>query len=178
MKSRVASFLMAFLILLSVSACKGESLDSSSVPTEPEDMGVPASSIFADDSLLENDNRLSSDDPIYYAITTIEQAMHESYDPDNISFTISGDETRITISAWFDSVSYGANLALQEGGMWMDEWDDLVSHMKNYCTGIKEKVSKWGFSDTSIVVNILNDLDHEKILLSILDGEVIYDCTK
>ena len=57
----------------------------------------------------------------------------------------------------------------------ISSWDYMVDSQKTLCNSIVEQAEDIGFENYYVMLNVMNDLDHSKTLLSILNGVVIYD---
>lgn len=143
----------------SVSSTPADSISAASVDNN-EDSSIPADTVQIGMDVVMNILRLS---------------LSDSY---GTNYTIEGDESGITLSIWQDNIAMGVAAIAQGNTDLRENWDAMSISLQEMCRGVKESVAELGFPDTPVMVNLLNDLDHEKTLLSILDGEVIYDCTK
>lgn len=168
--SNVSSEPQSSSAVSSVPSVPADSIPADSAPTD----SVPANSannIEADSSVPESNTQISMD----VVIGILKMSLSDAY---GANYTIEGDETGITISIWQDNVAMGAAFIAQGNAELIESWNEMKSSLQVLCQGVKESVAELGFQDTPILINLLNDLDHEKMLLSILDGEVIYDCTQ
>lgn len=93
------------------------------------------------------------------------------------TYTLEGDEDGVTLSIWTDGLALGAAFAAQGNEEMLANWKELRDSMIQLCTSVQESIAEMGYSDTPVMVNVLNDQDKSKTLLSILNGVVIYDCT-
>lgn len=92
------------------------------------------------------------------------------------TYTLEGDEDGVTLSIWTDGLALGAAFAAQGNEEMLANWKELRDSMIQLCTSVQESIAEMGYSDTPVMVNVLNDQDKSKTLLSILNGVVIYDC--
>ena len=69
----------------------------------------------------------------------------------------------------------GALLASQGNEQCKSAWDEMVENIKGLCDSICEFVDTLGLDDVYVVVNILNDGNTENVLLTVMEGSVIYD---
>ena len=127
------------------------------VATEPSETTVAAAT--------------SSSEEIDNAVTMIESILKEHYD----NYTISHEDNIITISIWQDGIAMGALLASQGNEQCKSAWDEMVENIKGLCTSVCEFVDTLGLDDVYVVVNILNDGNTENVLLTVMEGSVIYD---
>ena len=57
----------------------------------------------------------------------------------------------------------------------LDLWVDFQDLFIELYNGHRDTLDKLGFEDADLLLNVVNDLNHDNILLSIAFGEVIYD---
>jgi len=113
--------------------------------------------------------------PLSELTTLVETVISENYP----HYTIAFDESTstITLKVWFDGLA--AELALiqasggdSNNGDWVTAKNGTIS-MANSIDGVLKAANR---SDVHFAINVLNDMDTSKTLLSILDGTIIYDC--
>lgn len=85
------------------------------------------------------------------------------------------DDTGIIISVWQDNIAAGATLAKAGQSDMLEAWGSLKANTTDLCASVCELVDNFGIDDASVMVNVLNDTNKENILLSIIDGVVVYD---
>lgn len=101
-----------------------------------------------------------------------ESALEKSWGND---FEIEYDDTGLTINTWRDGIATNTVLASQGNKTAKDNWEKLIDSQKTLCNVLLEQIKDTGKEDYIVVLNILNDLDKNKVLLSVLNGTVIYD---
>lgn len=128
-----------------------------------------------------SDNQGKNTDPeIAYmaAKILIGSSLDESIGSDN--YTINYDKDGITVNAWLDGITQGA--VLLKSGLGSDElqqsWDNMKSSTMNACSKWVDGLKESGVENPVVVYNVVNDVNHDNILLSVLNGVVIYDATK
>ena len=57
----------------------------------------------------------------------------------------------------------------------LESWQELIDSQKSFCKSIYELVVAMNLPDVSVSVNILNDTNTENVLLTTLNGVVLYD---
>lgn len=82
----------------------------------------------------------------------------------------------ITVNVWADGVAIGATLAAGGSEKYITDWNDLVESQKEMCLSICDLVDTLGLEETMVMVSVLNDGNTDNVLLSIMEGVVIYDC--
>ena len=110
---------------------------------------------------------------IYTAAALVESFSKENFE----NYDISCEDDTITVNVWQDGIAAGAMLATAGNQEAKSAWDSLVENTQGYCESTSELVDSLGLDDVFVVVNILNDQNTENVLLSILEGTVIYDVT-
>lgn len=92
------------------------------------------------------------------------------------NYNISHDGNIITIGVWEQGVVDVIDVIAGGRIEYKPRWDTLVtgyiSTNNSYCKLVKDM----GIEDASIALNLLNDYDRVNILLSVVDGAVVYDC--
>ena len=91
------------------------------------------------------------------------------------NYTLEYDDTTVTLNLWGDNVSIGAAFAANGDKSSKELWDTLVESHKDMCNNIMEEIKSCGIENYSVKVNLLNDLNKQEVLLTILNGEVVYD---
>lgn len=108
---------------------------------------------------------------IYTAAALIESFVKDNFE----NYDISCEENTITVNLWMDGLTTSAILASSGNEEALASWNTVVEGAKSYSTATSETVDSLGLDDVVVVVNILNDQNTEKVLLSILNGVVVYD---
>lgn len=91
------------------------------------------------------------------------------------NYTLEYDDTSATINLWADNVAMGAILAASGDENSKKAWITLVDSQKSLCNNIVEQIEDTGAENYYVMINVLNDVDKSKTLLSVLNGVVIYD---
>lgn len=110
-----------------------------------------------------------------FLAATVEYAASQSYDEDK--YKVDYDDSGITLSVWGDNLAMGATLAASGDESAKEEWESsVVDSFVEMNKGIVDAAKEYGLDDAVIVTNILNDLNQDNTLLSIINGVVVYDC--
>lgn len=112
-------------------------------------------------------NELSMDD----VLQVIESTLKDNFSNVELLY----EDQIITINLFEDGLSTAAVLAAAGSNEYCDSWNQLVESQQKLSSTIYENVSSIGFSDVAVVLNILNDLDKDKVLLTTMNGIVLYD---
>lgn len=91
---------------------------------------------------------------------------------DNLSMT--QVDNQVVVSYWFDGLSNTVASAKDWNSDKIDSWKKYVLNEQSVCNTLVSILRDQGFSH-SVVWNVLDDTNKDSILLSIIDGEVVYD---
>lgn len=83
-----------------------------------------------------------------------------------------------SVGVWEDGLAMLSVLARDGGQTYVAQWNELVDGLETTAAALKELLANSGYGDCSILFSVLNDMDQEYVLLSSMDGAVIYDATK
>lgn len=90
--------------------------------------------------------------------------------------TIDGDETGITMNVGGNGIAAEVTSAKLMGkDQNYKPWADMKDNMIYMCNSTKELLEALGYDDTLVMLNLVNDLNTDNVLLTILNGVVIYD---
>ena len=81
----------------------------------------------------------------------------------------------MTISVWGDGIAEGAAYAAAGDGKCIEAWGSLKDNTESSCEVIANMLEENGFSNASVMYNVLNEQNKENILLSLYNGEIVYD---
>ena len=99
--------------------------------------------------------------------------LAESFGEDN--YELEYDDTGMTINVWGDGVALDAASAATGDENAKAAWATLVDSQKTLCSTILGQIEDSGIENYYVMLNVLNDMDKSKTLLSTLNGTVIYD---
>ena len=89
---------------------------------------------------------------------------------------IDGDGTGITVSVandgFCEAVYIAKNAGFDEN---FAEWVGVKDSMVELCNTIVDSAAHFGLDNIVVTVNTLNDLNHDNILLMVMNGVVVYD---
>lgn len=89
---------------------------------------------------------------------------------------VTREEATITINVWLDGLCMELTLAQQSGNdSYQETWDTVKANFVSLSESISELVDTVGYADVYVTINILNDLNHDNVLLSVFEGIVIFD---
>ena len=105
-------------------------------------------------------------------LTAIEETLQNTYDT---NYTLNHDETSITIGVWRDGVANGAVYAQQGDQECMSAWRTLVSAVRKMSSSMIESLRTAGLEDMQVIVSVVNDQNHDNVLLTVTDDKITYN---
>lgn len=81
----------------------------------------------------------------------------------------------LTVSVWNDGVAAGAYLAQQGSAELLASWDSMTENMITLSESVRKLLDTNGYKSKASAVNVVNDANHDNVLLTINDGSVVYD---
>lgn len=127
-----------------------------------------------EEPLQETSDSTDNSDMKFFA-AIVEYAASQSYAEDK--YKVEYDDSGITLSVWGDNLAMGATLASSGDENAKAEWESsVVEPFVEMNKQIVEQAKQNGLDDAIIMTNILNDINQDNTLLSVLNGTVIYDC--
>lgn len=91
------------------------------------------------------------------------------------NYTLEYDDTGVTINLWEDNIAKGSALAASGNTDAVAAWSVLVDGQKFLCNSVVDETKAIGLENYVVMLNVLNDMDKDRTLLSIVNGVVIYD---
>lgn len=179
MKKRIFFLLLCAAIALSLFACSSESPKDSETPKEtpsqelqrespslePTDEPVAPTTTEPKATLTEDEEQTMSLDSL---CLMIESLMSGNFDGCSVSHT----DNMITVSIWADGIAMDV---IKGGETVQGEWEILKENMVTLSNSISDIIDTAGRTDVYLMLNLLNDLNHDNLLLSATEGVVIYD---
>lgn len=178
---KVLSILLVILMAVSLYGCGNSSGDTPSTSSDPventhqnnaedvsQESALPQDELKPEET-IEPSAEVSLDD-LCDLIKNISEGNYESFDVFN------DGENVITMNIWQDGLAVTLWQAMDENDESIKElWGTLKETMVDVCNATCELIDTAGRKDVTFLLNMLNDLNHENVLLSITDGIVIYD---
>lgn len=156
------------VVILVLGSC-GQAGTKQSQDTEPTEKPTPT--IATKPTETTEAAQTSSSADVDTAVAMIESVLKENFK----NYSISHEDSIITINVWDDGIAYGALLASAGNEECKTSWAEMTENQKKFCNSVCEFVDKFGLDDVMVVVNVLNDGNTDNVLLSIMEGVVIYD---
>jgi len=105
------------------------------------------------------------------AIVLIENTLKENFE----HFEVYHEDGIIFVNVWQDGIATAAMVAASGDQECLASWDDLVSSQIRLSNSLYDLVQVLGLSDTTVAINVLNDLNLDNVLLTVMNGIVFYD---
>lgn len=111
--------------------------------------------------------------------SSVDPIMAEGFkDMEGVSYTIEktgSNEATITFK-----LDGAAELALyaQDYDTVKTTWNDMGDSMCSLTNSLIENAHNYGISDITIRANLVNDVNNDLVLLTVVDGEKTYDCVR
>lgn len=103
----------------------------------------------------------------------LESNLKQNFGENNC--TLEYDETAVTINVWADNIALGVVSAIAGNSESIQSWNLMVDSQKTLCDSIVNELKEIGIENYPVMLNVLNELDKTKVLLTVLNGNVIYD---
>ena len=108
-------------------------------------------------------------------VNKIGSALETTFGKDYSAVQYSEEDRTYHIYTWGDYVTAGVIFA-QEGEITnLEAWNDMVNTFVDTNIQIKEAVEKLGDTESSVALTVQNEINKDRTLLLIIDGEVIYN---
>ena len=122
----------------------------------------------------------SSEPPIEDWInSSVDPLLAESFkDMKGVTYNIEkSGPNEVTITFKFDGA---AELAVYAGDYdtVKKTWDDLGESMCGLTTSMIENANNYGITNITVRANLVNDTNEDLTLMTVIDGEKIYDCVR
>lgn len=181
------ALVVAFFLILAIAIIGGSSTSStptatpesavSSAPVEtpspkpseePVATAAPEDVSSSDTTSTEAD---SGDLSLDLLAATLSLTLQENFPNSDVTY----DDSSITMSVWDDNIAAGALLAQQGNEELQQSWNEMRGNLRQMCESTKDTISDAGYPDVTVTLNLLNDMNQDNILLTIVDGVVTYD---
>lgn len=178
--SKVLKILLAVILFLAVVGSCADSGKSgtdsgNSQSQNSRDISQSINSSSEEDSDVVTDD---TDNDEYVETETLaalfEYMMMSSYE----NYKVEYDDNFINISVWRDNIAIGRTMAKTGEKETLRAWESLVDNMTNLCDEMYGFCESAGRDDIIVTLNLLNDLNLENSLLTIVNGKVLYDSVK
>lgn len=142
-------------------------------PVEEEEPAEEEPAESAEEEGAASSGELFTDAERALAIVALSLKMAYADKLDYYEVTTDTDPNILTFNVANDGLAEGAEVLKQNGDT--ETIEDTKDAMIELNGAISEMLEDAGLSDATVVVNLLNDTDHEKVLLTVVDGAVVFD---
>lgn len=100
------------------------------------------------------------------------EILRQNYSGSNIVF----DDKTVQVTVWLDGIAAAVATCQQEGrGADDKEWMGAKDGTLALAKSLEEVLDSAGYSDMNVALNFANDQNHDNALLSIYNGDIVYD---
>ncbi len=159
------------------SASSGEAYSSSEVEatSTPEPTATPEPSLEPTPSQDATDSTDSNSDALSLSTEEIAQLCELTVKDNYDNYKIDTTDDSITLNVWSDSIAVGTVYAKAGNEDALAAWNKVVNSHVSLCDSLTDLCSTCGRDDVTVMVNVLNDQDLSKTLLTVVNGITIYD---
>lgn len=187
---KLLALLLSLALILSLFACgdsgtKDSSADSSpsaAISTAPDPTPTPDQpsedpstdpttniSEAPESSASQNGNSSVSLDTLCVLIKSV---LADSYS----GCEVTHNDESVIVNVWIDGLAAELTLAqLSETDSYKESWNTAKENTASLAGSICDLIDTSGRDDVYLIFNVLNDLNHENVLLTILESTVMYD---
>lgn len=105
----------------------------------------------------------------------LEDSFQDQDGLSDVSVQYDSDLNYYTVNLTADGISMDTIKLKLTGNM--QKWNDMRSGIEDTSRELHEKMMEYGLN-ASICINVVNDLNSDRVLLSVIDGKTIYDYMK
>lgn len=117
---------------------------------------------------------LSEEDRIQLYITTAKIVLNQYFDEEHYEIKKSNDSV-ITVSVWQEGVVQEATMAKLGNDKYLKDWEEIKEIFKGTSKDFSEAKTTMGLENYIVMLNLVNDENHDNMLLSYANGTLIYD---
>ena len=178
-RSALISFAVCVVALILTIATAGDTTETptatpepeSTVQEEPQEDESAQAEEPTETPAPESDEENSGEMSVDLLAAAISLTLQENFENSDVTY----DENSITMSVWNDNIAAGALLAQQGNEELRESWDEMRENLRKTCEAAKETVDSAGYEDVTVTLKLLNDMNQENILLTVVDGVVTED---
>ena len=109
------------------------------------------------------------------AMVVVEGILRQSYG-DN--YSLDYDDNTVTINVWQEGIAAGVVYANEGNQECIDAWKVVVTGITGLSKNLADQLKELGFDNMTVTVNVVNDLNKEKTLLTTVNGVVVYNAVE
>ena len=141
-------------------------------PVEAAAFPESSNEIIENNGWPENSAKISVED----MIALIESVLIQNFGEDNYNITCDRDNKIIYLNVWYDGIIAELTAIKLSGGDATDEdWMLMKKSIVNNAKSVCNFMAECGYEDYNLSFNVLNDMNHDNILLSVVNSTIIYD---
>ena len=103
----------------------------------------------------------------------LEESFQDQDGLSDVSVQYDSDLNYYTINLTADGISMDMAKSKLTGDV--QEWEKMRSGIEDTSNALYEKSKEYGIN-ASICINVMNDINSDKVLLSVMNGTTLYDC--
>ena len=147
--------------------------DPTPTPDQPsEKPGTDPTSEISDEPESGNSQNIDSSMSLDTLCVLIESVLADNYS----GCEVTHDDKSVTVNVWIDGLAAELTLAqMSESSDYEESWNTAKENTASLAGSICDLIDISGREDVYLIFNVLNDLNRENALLSILENTVIYD---
>ena len=107
-------------------------------------------------------------------MSVFDEAMQKTFGESGAEYSITQQDNVILINVWSAGITEEA-LKAKEDSSYKTDWDNMVSNFLTAQSSMQKKLDNNGHADIIAMLNIVNDVNPERIILSVAKGQVMYD---
>lgn len=120
----------------------------------------------------DEEETLSPEEASKLVVSMIELSISDKFD----YYDVEGDATGIILSVSTNGIVQELTTAMYSGeGENYEPWVEAKESLTALCSSIYDSAVEFGMKDPAIMINVLNDQNHDNIILVIQNGVVVYD---
>lgn len=118
----------------------------------------------------EEEYQLSVDD----IITIYEISLGQNFNEDGQGYEVVRQDNSIIVNVWSEGIT-GEALQAKTNAQYKDAWNQMVENFKDSSESFQNVLDENGYSDMTAAVCVVNDVNHDRVLLMVANGVVFYD---
>ena len=165
--------IVAFVVIMAFGAVFGSINKGTDADAAPTATPVATESPTAEPTEAPASSEASSTDEVSTdsIASLVKLAVKDNFD--DVDVSVDGDV--ITVNIKQNGVAADFYSLTQGDSNVKDAWDQLVQNQVSLCDQFKKSSSDLGRDDVVFIVQLLNDVNPDNVLVSVMDGTVYYN---
>lgn len=118
----------------------------------------------------EEEYQLSVDD----IITIYKISLEQNFTDDGQGYDVIRQDDTILINLWSEGIT-GEALQAKTNDKYKSDWNYMVDNIKDSSESFQSVLDENGYSDMTSAISVVNDVNHDRVLLLVVNGVVLYD---